>query len=47
MYLERKFKIALSDLTSFDELSNSTLLSFLENMGGFHSDIAKPELSAY
>lgn len=41
MYLERKFTIALSDLTSFDDLSNQALLSFLENMGGFHSDIAK------
>ena len=41
MFIEREFYIGLRDITYNNYLSNTSLLSYLENMGGIHSSIAK------
>lgn len=40
MFVEKEFFIGLRDLEKGNKLSNTSLLSFLEDMGGIHSNIA-------
>ena len=39
MFVERKFYIGLRDLINGNKLKNTSLLSFLEDMGGIHSSM--------
>ena len=39
MFVEREFYIGLSDLINGNKLKNTSLLSFLEDMGGIHSSM--------
>lgn len=40
MFLEKDFFIGLRDLEKWNKLSNTSLLSYLEDIGGIHSNIA-------
>lgn len=41
MFVEKEFFIGLSDITYGNKLKNTSLLSFLEDMGGIHSSMVK------
>lgn len=40
MIYQEKFKIGLKDIGKENKIRNKTILEFLENIGGYHSDIA-------
>lgn len=41
MFIEKEYTIGLSDIGISNKIKNKSLLNFLENIGGKHSDIAK------
>ena len=38
MFVEKEFYIGFRDLINFNKLSNTSLLSFLEDIAGYHSN---------
>ena len=39
MFIEKEFFVGLRDLENRNKLSNTSLLSYLEDMGGVHSNL--------